>query len=71
MLIEGVGERQGGMAWAGRQRFRGLGASERFRGLLTRFDSTERLGLSCGCTFLQLSGFGSVVLGTVVVAWMK
>jgi hypothetical protein len=60
------------MAWAGRQRFRGLGASERSRVLLARFGLTERLGgLSCGCTFLQLSGFGSVVLGTVVVAWMK
>jgi hypothetical protein len=61
------------MAWAGRQRFRGLGASERFRGLLTRFDSTERLEGLClvGCTFLQLSGFGSVIFGTVVVAWMK
>ena len=46
------------LGWAGGQRLRGLGASERFRVLLVRSDSTAGLeDLSCEVYALQLLGF--------------
>jgi hypothetical protein len=56
------------LGWAGGQRLRGLGASERFGVLLARFDSTAGLeGLSCEVYALQLLGFGSVIS---VLLWL-